>query len=216
VPAGTTDRVNRVRVFTGLLSVLGILLVILAAINIPRIEAGLTNALSEPTAVELGMEDLHAGPAAAIYDELAGQLRDEPSSRAQIKDALDNPIAETSYNGRYVILRQGALTPERVIGEAALRHRGERVYFVAQLYNPAVEVRGYASLEKVKDTDADSGARPVVRNTAGYTNDAGAEVRGRGFAEPIDTGGHRVLVMIAGETADSPNTEEELFAYRIR
>ncbi len=216
-PAALGEKVNRVRVFTGILSVIGILLIVVAAISIRNIEAGLTNALSEEPISNTAFEKLQGGPSAAIYDELTAELQDYPSTRAQMKDALDNPVAEASYNGRYIILRQGALTPDRVIGEAALRRRGDRVYFVAQITDPVLEIRGFAGLENVQEDGAEEGTvRPVVRNTAGYLNEDGVEIRGRGLAEPIEAGGHRVLVMQAGESAEAPSVEAELFAYRIR
>jgi ribosomal protein L40E len=215
-PAALTEKVSRVRVFTGVLSVLGILLVVVAAVSIRRIEAGLTNALSEQPIGNSVLEDLYSGPSAAIYDELTAELRDFPSTRAQIQDTLDNPVAEASYNGRYVLLRQGALTPDRVIGEAVLRRRDDRVYFVAQITRPAMEVRGFARLEAVQESGAEAAVRPVVRNTAGYINDAGVEVRGFGLAEPIEAGGHRVMAMQTGDGAEATNVQAELFAYRIR
>ena len=215
-PAGQADKISRVRLFTGILSGIGILILVIVALSLPRIEASLTNALSEDPINGALPGDLGKGPGAAIYDELAADLRDYPSAFKQIKEALDKPVIESSYNGRYVLLRQGALTPERVVGEAALRRRGGLVYFVAQLTSPAVEVRGFARIEDIQGPGEPQVQRPVVRNTAGYTDEQGNEIKGRGMAEPIEAGGHRVMIMQAGEGADTANVQAEYFAYRLR
>jgi len=210
-------KVSRVRIFTGVLSVFGILLVVVAAISIRRIEAGLTEALSEEPIGAANAEDLWNGPSSAIYDELLAGLNDYPSTTSQIKDALDNPIAESSYNGRYVLIRSGALTVNRVIGEAALQRRGDRVFFVALLTKPVMQVRGSAHLEDIKEGDSEESVRrPVVRNSAGYLDDSGTEVRGFGVADPLDAGGHRIMAMDGSNGAEDTARQAEIFAYRIR
>ncbi len=215
--ATAETKVSPVRLFTGVLSIVGILLVIAAAISVRRIEAGLTEALSEEPIGGPTAEDLWSGPTTAIYDELLAGLRDYPSTRAQIQDALENPIAESNYNGRYALFRSGALTPDRIVGEAALQRRGERVFFVALLSTPAVEVRGSARLEDVQRGQGETPVfRPVVRNSAGYIDDTGAEVRGFGVADPLDTGGHRIVAMDASSSTEDTTRQAELFAFRVR
>jgi hypothetical protein len=216
-PAAAETKVNRVRIFTGLLSIIGILLVVILVISLPRIEAGLTEALSEEPIGGVSGENLWSGPSTAIYEELLSGLRDYPSSRAQIQDALENPIAESSYNGRYVLLRSGALTVDRVVGEAALQRRGDRVYFVALMSKPVMEIRGSARLEEVQESDTETPVvQPVVRNSAGYLDDAGVEVRGFGVADPLEAGGHRIVAMDASSGAEDTTRQAELFAFRIR
>ncbi len=216
-PAAAETKVNRVRIFTGILSLFGILLVVVAAISIRRIEAGLTEALSEEPIGGVSGEDLWSGPSASIYEELLAGIHDYPSTHAQIQDALNNPIAESSYNGRYVLLRSGALTADRVVGEAALQRRGDRVYFVALMSKPMMEVRGSARLEDVQESDTETPVvRPVVRNSAGYLDDAGVEVRGFGVADPLEAGGHRIVAMDASSGAEDTTRQAELFAFRIR
>jgi len=216
-PVVGETKVSRVRIFTGVLSIIGILLVVVLVISLPRIEAGLTEALSEEPIGAADTEDLWSGPSSALYDELRAGLNDYPSTRAQIKDALDNPIAESSYNGRYVLLRSGALTPDRVIGEAALQRRGDRVFFVALLSKPVMEIRGSAYLEDISEAGSDTPVlRPMVRNSAGYLNDESVEIRGFGVADPLESGGHRVSAMDASNGAEDTARQTEIFAYRIR
>lgn len=216
-PAAGEAKVSRVRIFTSVLSVIGILLVIVAAISIRRIEAGLTDVLSEAPIGGADAEDLWSGPSTPIFDELLAELNDYPSTRSQIQDALENPIAESSYNGRYVLLRSGPIRPDRVVGEAALQRRGDRVYFVALMTKPAMEVRGSARLEDVQEGGSDTPVlRPIVRNSAGYLDETGVEIRGFGVADPLDTGGHRIMAMDANTGADDTTRQAELFAYRIR
>jgi hypothetical protein len=219
-PGSGDARVNRVRIFTGILTVIGILIVVGVFISIGRIEAGLTEALSEAPIGGDVQEDLWSGPSSGIYEELKQGLVDYPSSRQQVQDALDNPIAESSYNGRYVLMRPGALSADRMIGEAALQRRGNRIYFVAMFTKPtALEVRGTARIEDVEEGEGDAATtvqRPMVRNSAGFVDENGNEVRGFGVAEPLDTGGHRIMAMDAASAPDDNTRQTEVFAYRIR
>lgn len=212
-PAMAETKVNRTRLFTGVLSVIGILLVIILVISLPRIEAGLASALSEAPIAAVGSEELFSGPTAAIFEDLLTELSDYPTTRAQVQDALDSPLAEETYNGRYILMPAGALTPNRIIGEANVSRRGNRVYFVALLTNPSREIRGTATLEEIQNEGEAVTIRPVVRNSAGYIDETGMEIRGFGLARPIVTGGHRITVM-----ADSESTgqQTQVFAYRIR
>lgn len=215
-PALTEGKVSRVRIFTGVLSFIGILLVIIAAVSIRQIEAGLATALSEDPIASVGSEGLFDGPDVSIYETLLTELTDYPSTRAQVQDALNSPLSEETYNGRYVLMPAGALTPDRAIGEAAVSRRGNRVYFVANLTNPAIEVRGTASLEEVQNEGEEVAIRPVVRNSAGYRDADGVEVRGFGLAEPLPSGGHRVFILEDAGTEETPGQQTQIFAYRIR
>jgi hypothetical protein len=210
------ERISRSRLVTGILSAVGLLVVVIAALSIDNIEAGLVSVMSEePGAVAGG--SLWSGTLAPIFEELRTDLTDYPTSRADMQSALDNPATETSYNGRYILLEPGALQAERVIGEAALQRRGNRVYFVAMVRRPAMEIRGYAVFEEM-DADESGGTveRPVVRNTASYVAADGQELRGYGLSEPLDNGGHQVLAVSTSTSPDEADQQVELFAYRIR
>ncbi len=211
-----TEKISRSKLFAGILSAAGLLVVVIAALSIDNIEAGLVSVMSEsPTSS--ASEDLWNGPTAPIFNELVADLRDYPTPQRDMQNALDNPAAETTYNGRYILLEPGALEANRVVGEAALRQRGNRVYFVATLRATGTEIRGYAVFEEVELEGAEGVVeRPIVRQTAAYLSADGRELRGYGLGEPLDTGGHRITAFATSENAGEPDRQFELFAYRIR
>jgi hypothetical protein len=211
------EKVSRFRLLTGLLSAFGILLVVLAVLNLSNIEAGLVSVLSEERSAALSGTDWWTGQNAAIYEELLADLQNYPTSPELMQRALDDPATETAYNGRYILLPSGALDAGGVIGEAALRRRGNRVYFVALVGRFKTEVRGYAVLEQIAESGGeDAIERPVVRNTAGFISPEGVEVHGFGTTEPQAGGGHHVFAFTGGANPDQADRKFELFAYRIR
>jgi hypothetical protein len=211
-----TEKVNRGRLVAGILSAVGLLVVVIAALSIDNIEAGLVSVMSE-SPVASATEDFWRGPTAPIFEELASNLRDYPTPATDMRAALEDPTAETTYNGRYILLEPGALEVSRVIGEAALRRRGNRVYFVTLLRPTGIEIRGYAVFEEVELEDGSGYVeRPVVRSTAAYIAADGRELRGYGLSEPIDTGGHRVIAFASSGDASESDPQFQLFGYRIR
>jgi len=172
------------RIFTGVLTVLGILILLLAAYSVPNIESWLVDIQTIDEAVDLGqLWDL---PGSEIYDALLLELEESPTPTGRLRETIDNPIDDVSYNGRYALLRQGGLTGIRVIGEANLRRAGDRVYFVAKLAWRHTEIRGYAMLEEGETSEA---VRPIVRNTASVSIDF-KHYQGFGYAEKQPDGGH--------------------------
>lgn len=195
---------NRIQLLTGLLVVLGILLVFYAVWNIDSLERLMVQALSEErTPLD---EDPWTGPDSVIYERLLQDITEFPTPFAVQRDALLNPQVETNYNGRYLVIRPGRLNPERVIGEAQLNRLGEKVYFVFLSNEGNVEVRGYAAFEAVDDAER---ATPVVRETAEIRIDGNSYV-GMGLATPIARGGHSLFTM----RGDSDN-QWDLLAYRV-
>lgn len=201
------ERVSRIRLLTGLLSIFGILLVVFAVLNISNIEASLVTWLSAETISEEG--GVWSGPNGEIYDELQTALEEYPTSRARMSEALENPLNDRSFNGRYVLMRPGRLEVNRVIGEANLSRRGDRVYFVVNLRNQSIEIRGYATLEQAGEGDE---MRAIAQNTVGIIVD-GVQYSGLGFAQPIFTGGHRI---VASSDYRSDDANHEILAYRVR
>ena len=199
--------VSRIRLFTGLLSMLGLLLVVFAVLNIANIEASLVSFLSADSATE--GENLWSGPGSEIYEGLLRNLEEYPTSRSRTEEALNNPVTDRSYNGRYVLVRPGRVDANLVIGEANLSRRGDRVYFVAKLRNQPIEIRGYALLEQVGQEDE---LRAVARTNVGII--AGdVHYSGFGFADRIPAGGHRI---VAASDYDSNDVNHEILAYRVR
>ena len=138
-----------------------------------------------------------------------------PATATQVQDALDSPLAEATYNGRYILMPAGALTPDRAIGEAAVSRRGNRIFFVAILTRPPIEIRGSAEMEEVQNEGEEVAMGPVVRHSAGFINADGVEIRGFGLARALATGGHRVFVIEDTESGEA-GQQTQIFAYRIR
>ena len=90
-------RVSRVHLLTGLLSVMGLLLVVLAVLNISNIEASLVTFLSADSSAEA--ENLWSGSGSQIYEDLLRNLEEYPTSRSRTEEALTNPVTDRSYNG---------------------------------------------------------------------------------------------------------------------
>ena len=202
MPQASEPRISRIRLLTGLLPVFGILLVLLVVLNMPTIESWLVSAQAADTVD--ASEDLWSGATGAIFDELLVQLNQVPSTRAALEDAVNNPIDDTSFNGRYAVV---SLQTTRVIGEGIASRRGDKVYFVAKLSSQPAEIRGIALLEEleqgtVRATAMDS---PVAVQLDGQT------FTGRGFATKNADGGHA----IAGQYGASDATVGAL-VYRLR
>lgn len=211
-PEVLEEKTSRVRVLTGVLSALGIVIVVAAVLNINNIQNAMVQVLTEDNTVQAA-GDLWTGPMASRYEEMLADLQQYPATQLQVQDALQNPVSETSYNGRYVLMKPGALQMNQMVGEAELQRRGNRVYFVALMYDPQREIRGYAVLEEVGETGE---VRPMVRNTAGFRTDSG-DRRGFGTAEPLSGGGHRVLIFSSAvEAVGKTGGQVEFDAYRIR
>lgn len=199
---GSSIRKNSIRALTGLLSVLGLLLVLFVVLNLSNIEAALIEAMSSQGPTKL---NLYGGEAGSILDELDIELRDFPSSRDDLWEAIREPVRESAYNGRYALINPNNLTPRGMLGEANLRKQGDSVYFVVQPSSGTTQIRGVAQLEATE-----TGMRAVVSNTASVKTDTGRDTA-FGFSAPLEEGGH----LCVGQT----NTGErrvEVLAYRIR
>jgi len=206
-PEALDDRRNRTQILVGALTAIGLVVVVLVALNMGNIEAMMVSALTNETTT--GEVRLWTGPDAPTYEELRANLTEAPATEFQIEQAITDPVAEDTFNGRYVLVRPDAVSVENTVGEAELLRRGTRVYFVALLSQPQMEIRGFAQLESVGGSNE---FRPFVRETAGFRRD-GREILGFGVANPLQGGGHQVL---AFETRDGDQGRQELYAFRIR
>ena len=205
-PEAFEGGVNRFRMLTGLLTVLGILLVVLAVLRISTIEAALVRFLTDAPETTTG--DLWSGAGSEIYEGLRLQLDQYPASLGKIEMALEDPVKDTTYNGRYILLRPGLRAANRVMGEAHLSRRGDNFYFVAILRRSPIEIRGFATLEAMGE---DGAVRAEVKNTAGAFLGAEKYV-GFGYSEPLEDGGHAIYA-----SSDSDDGKlYELIAFRVR
>ena len=202
VPQVAEPRFNRVRLLTGLLPIFGILLVLLVVLNMPTIESWLVSAQAADTDVASG--DLWTGATGAIFDDLALQLNQVPSTRAALEEAVNNPIDDVSYNGRYALV---SLQTNRIIGEAIASRRADKVYFTAKLLGQPTEIRGIALLEELEG----GAVRATAMETPVTIQMDGQTFSGRGFATKNTDGGHA----IAGQYGASDATVGAL-AYRVR
>lgn len=187
------------RIFTGLLTVLGIVLVILVASSVQNIESWLAG-IQGPDNTQA---QLWSGRDNAVYNKMQEELDQYPSTRRQREVAVANPLDDDSYNGRYALVQVSARGTMNVIGEANLSRRGTKIFFVANIDRSDVIIRGYAELQGDKQ-------RLVSNQTAGIRVD-GKEYVGFGFSEKLPGGGHLCLA----QTSLNPGPLE-IRAYRIR
>ncbi len=204
-PAGApqTPGVSRFRLFTTLLTTLGVLVVVAAALNVDSIAQWVVGSGNEESS-RLG--DVWSGADAEIYNELDRQLTENPITRAEEQEAIANPVIDTVYDGRYILMRPNAFSGTETIGEAILQRRAERVYFVAKINFREMQVRGFAILTG----DEGGNLRPVVQSTAS-AHIGGGEYLGWGYGVPNADGSH---TWYAQSTFD--DNSYGILAYRIR
>lgn len=196
------QKANHTRILTGIFTVLGILFVIYVVANIGNIEQGMVDYFKQDSY----QADAAIGSSRSeqILDDLTERLNSYQPAVVEMRGALENPIIDSAYTGRYIILPPGPLTADRVIGEAELDSRGERVYFVARTHDGRFEIRGFAQMEEVE------GARtPVSRDTAQVIGPGGITF-GRGLAIANGGGGHTCIVSMGDEP------EKQFLAFRLR
>lgn len=204
IVAPGAERISRLRLLTGLLSAFGILLVLLVVLNLGSIENGLVRMQSD---TNTGSLEFWTGDGASVYDQLQSDLDQNPSSQAQRRHAMDDPVDDETFNGRYVLVRpEGLQGINQIIGEANLLRKDDRVYFVATLPRDGVEIRGVARLIQTED----GAIRPQAMDSASIRVN-GEKFEALGYAVKNDDGGHVVY-------AQTTYTDQNLgaFAYRIR
>jgi hypothetical protein len=202
---GAASPVSRIRVFTTVLTGLGILLVLLAVVNIGNIEDWLVGMQVEAN-VAAGMEDVWSGPGSVLYNQMAEELRTNPVTRAEQDDAMANPVIDTSFNGRYLLSKPDAQGKNVIVGSAILSRRGERVHFVATLNQRNVEIRGFAELTVNESNEVS----PFARNTASI-DIGGTQYTAWGYAVGNPDGSHTVY----GQSG-LDNNSYGVLAYRVR
>lgn len=201
-----SDGKSKFQLLTGLLVVFGILAVFYAVWNIDRIEAYMTESLSTRTAP--GSEDFWTGSQASVYDAMLQDLQDNPTPQNVRKVTLDNPQVERSYSGRYLLIRPGELTTNRIIGEANLKRLGDKIHFVFLSQRDDTEARGYAQFESSENSDT---MNVIVRQTAEVRIN-GVSYIATGVSIPINVGGHTCYVT---RDSDSDRQPFEALAYRV-
>lgn len=194
--------VSGVRIFTGILATLGIIAILLAAYSVQNIESWLTGVQNAGRVSAAGVE-LWSGRDGELLDQLRAELKERPSSRRQRELAIEEPINDDSYNGRYVLASPTPSGGISVIGEANLSRRGNKIYFAALPILGDTDIRGFGILRSEDN-------RLVANRTVGIRSDGGEYV-GFGFSQKLPEGGHACLAQSSLDT-----TQLQILAYRIR
>lgn len=195
--------INRVRVFTGVLTMLGIVTILAAVVNMGSIENMLVARQLRGESGSLG--GLWSGPEAAIYNDLLFEMQTNPSSSSRRLKAMQDPVIDTSYNGRYALWGEEGFQRRVDVGEANLSRRGNKIHFVAIL-NSGIEIRGYATMI----IEEGGNSRPIAMRSAGVRL-AGAEFLAWGYAERNEDGSHSCY----GQSSRDDG-KYGVLAYRIR
>lgn len=203
MPVGVGDGISRFRLFTTILSGLGILIILLVVISIDDIEQWLVGIQVEEETGFVG--DVWSGPGSEIYETLEIDLDTNPVTRAEERDALENPVIDDSFHGRYVLSGSTGLQGNAVVGYANLNRRGDTVYFVAKL-DRGLRIRGFAELR----TNEAGEVSPVAINSASALL-GGADYLAWGYAQRNEDGSHTVF----GQSAFDDRTHGVL-AHRVR
>lgn len=191
--------VSRVRVFTGVITTVGIMVILLAAYSVQNIESWLTDIQMTSGA----SAELWSGADGDLLDRLQEDLTSRPSTARERARALERPIVDTSFNGRYAIATRTSTGKNQIIGEANLARRGQKVYFVADLRVGTVEIRGFGVLNE-------DGDGLVADRTVGIRSEDVEDI-GFGFSEMLPHGGH---VCVGQSTVSSAPVQ--VWAFRIR
>jgi len=179
-------------------ALLGILIVLWTAINLGRIEDWLVQV---QTSDLTDAEQYWSGPQSGTLDGLLAELDARPVSPEEKQLAIEQPLDDEVYDGRYVLMTDPEDPGYAIAGQANIRQVGDRYYFVAVWGRGDIELRGAAQLE--------ANARFAVRDSAGVR--IGQEYYGAaGFAQKLDGGGYECFGL-----SDHDEESYSVFAFRI-
>jgi len=135
--------IERRRFFLGALTVLGLLLVLYAALNADNLMTLLVNLQSGPAGTSASV---WSGPESATFEEMLAELDNNAATQDEIRAAMNNPVNSESYGGVYVLAMRNPVMGLRQLGLANVRQEDERALFVARLNNGG-EIRGQARFQ---------------------------------------------------------------------
>lgn len=143
----------------GLLALLGILIIVWAALNADKI-AGMTVGVQTGRGSDASgdPESFWVGPTSAVYDAMADEVRTDPTPKTTIDATMAAPVASEAFEGRYVLVVNTALFGPTAIGEAVVRMDSGSLLFAGVVADEEYEFRGLAEFE--------GEGRISVRNTA--------------------------------------------------
>lgn len=158
---------SRIRLFSGLLSVFGIVAIIAVALNLEAIATYLAGGGSDARTL---VASYWSGATGATFDAMLADIENNPPSDTARASAIAAPLASTALNGRYVLAAPGAASAAE-IGVASVRSENGSVYFCAIL-DGGGEVRGIGKID-------DSGR---MTTQLGVVEIRGARAPGVGYA----------------------------------
>lgn len=174
---GIEEAKPRTRWFTGLLAVFGLLIILWTALNVGQIEEWLAEAQTD---APVAGEDFYSGPRAAMLNQLAAELNENPVTREEADIAMAQTANPPDIGGRYAILRRG-LAGADWVGQAVVRRQGDDFLFVAQLRN-GVALRGVGRLREGTDTVVAENAAIEYQNEFAEASGAVQPIPGIGYA----------------------------------
>jgi len=187
-----------IRMLGGLLSALGLLVILWVTLNVGDIENWLVGVQAETDRVGA---QFWTGPRSANFDAMASdlaQLRATPPTADSITAAQSTPVPEDTYEGVYILAYQDA-NIDTAMGYAKVRRANDELQFVA-LLNRGDEIRGTASIE--------SNERIVTSNAV--ADRRGLRTSGVGFAQRNAQGGFTVY-----GAADQSEGQFQILAFRL-
>lgn len=131
--------IQRRQVTLGLLTALGIVLVLYVALNVDRISAWMISAQSSAPDARA----LWNGPDRGVFEKLLAELDEKEPSTVEARAALSNPDRGDMLSGIYVLASTNSPLGPRILGTANVLQKDDTIYFAARL-NPQLEVRGRA------------------------------------------------------------------------
>ena len=165
---------DRPRMIFGALSVIGLLIVVVVALNVNSIAERMVG-MESPIDTNIYWQ----GPLAAEFESMAAELAENRLTAEQIRTATDDPLPISSFEGRFIV--RLVLTVERNLGQAIARERNGVILFLVAMDSGA-EVRGTARVE--------DGNR-LSSSSSTYSMDT-RMIGGFGFGVPHPEGGYAV------------------------
>jgi hypothetical protein len=166
---------SRAALFKGIAAAVGLLVLLLVAINIGRIEDYMVRAQSARSG---DVTAYWSGALGREFNKLAQELKEKPSTPEEREAVMRQPSAGDTYEGRYVLAQKGSIR-ELPMGDAIIRKAGDTFRFVAIFDGSQAELRGEGLLEMQ--------TRIASRDTAAVYLD-GTYYPASGFAQPAANG----------------------------
>lgn len=189
--------VERRRWMSGILALIGGVIVLGVMFNLSTIEEGLVEILAGSTGPQLGLWN---GEDGEMLTRLAAELTTRPLADDLFQETLLSPSQVNNYAGRYVLAVQDQVEGLLPIGEAVVRRDGDTFYFVGR--TGTTEVRGKANVNN-------NGFLVATWGSAGYRLGSD-EFQVRGAAGRNEGGGLDCYGEVEGH-----ETSYDFFAYQV-